>query len=67
METNRNNQHQENAKSGQKLNEKRKHIYKFILNPFSFESSNHFNKIHKRKFHSFGDIHELGKLPGAMF
>jgi len=44
----------------------RKHIYKFILNPFSFESSHHFNKIHKRKFNSFGCIHELKKLPGAM-
>ncbi|MDN3585242.1 hypothetical protein QWY86_01080 [Pedobacter aquatilis] len=45
----------------------RKHIYKFILAPFSFESSHHFNKIHKRKFNSFGCIHELSKLPGAMF
>jgi len=44
----------------------RKHIYKFILLPFSFESSHHFNKIHKRKFNSFGCIHELRKLSGSM-
>ncbi|RDC55566.1 hypothetical protein DU508_14895 [Pedobacter chinensis] len=53
-----------NAKPEEKLD--RKHIYKFILNPFSFESSNHFNKIHKRRFNSFGCIHEIKKLPGAM-
>lgn len=67
METNEINQNQENAESKMKHNDERKHIYKFILSPFSFESSNHFNKIHKRRFHSFGCIHELGKLPGAMF
>jgi len=44
----------------------RKRIYKFILAPFSFESSHHFNKIHKRKFNSFGCIHELRKLSGSM-
>ena len=66
MEKSQNNQNLENAKQEEKLNEERKHIYKFILNPFSFESSNHFNKIHKRRFQSFGCIHELGKLPGAM-
>lgn len=66
MEKSQNNQNLENAKQEEKLNEERKHIYKFILNPFSFESSNHFNKIHKRRFHSFGCIHELGNLPGAM-
>jgi len=66
METNHNTQNLENAKLEEKLSEERKHIYKFIFNPFSFESSNHFNKIHKRRFHSFGCIHELGKLPGAM-
>ncbi|WP_157274893.1 hypothetical protein [Pedobacter sp. Leaf194] len=44
----------------------RKHIYKFILLPFSFESSHHFNKIHKRKFNSFGCIHEFRKLSGSM-
>jgi len=65
MEKNQNNQKLENAKL-EEMNEERKHIYKFIFNPFSFESSNHFNKIHKRRFHSFGDIHQLGKLPGAM-
>jgi len=53
-----------NAKPEEKLD--RKHIYKFILNPFSFESSHHFNKIHKRRFNSFGCIHEIKKLPGAM-
>ncbi len=67
MEKSQKNQNLENAKQEEKLNGERKHIYKFIFNPFSFESSNHFNKIHKRKFHSFGCIHELGKLPGAMF
>ncbi|MFC3562455.1 hypothetical protein [Pedobacter jamesrossensis] len=67
METNQINQNLENAESATKQSIERKHIYKFILSPFSFESSNHFNKIHKRRFHSFGSIHELGKLPGAMF
>jgi hypothetical protein len=66
METNQINQNQENDQPEIRLDEERKHIYKFIFNPFSFESSNHFNKIHKRRFHSFGCIHELGKLPGAM-
>lgn len=66
METNQIYQNQENEQPVNKLDEERKHIYKFIFNPFSFESSNHFNKIHKRRFHSFGCIHELGKLPGAM-
>lgn len=64
METNPINQ--ENAQNEIKLEEERKHIYKFILNPFSFESSHHFNKIHKRKFNSFGCIHEIKKMPGAM-
>ncbi|WP_316830067.1 hypothetical protein [Pedobacter aquatilis] len=54
-----------NPDSG-KLPEERKHIYKFILLPFSFESSHHFNKIHKRKFNSFGCIHDLRKLAGSM-
>lgn len=52
----------ENGKS----QEGRKRMYKFILAPFSFESSHHFNKIHKRKFNSFGCIHELRKLSGSM-
>ena len=56
----------ENSGLNEKLSVDRKHIYKFILSPFSFESSHHFNKIHKRKFNSFGCIHELRKLPGAM-
>lgn len=56
----------EQPENGKSLKMDRKHIYKFILSPFSFESSNHFNKIHKRKFNSFGCIHELKKLPGAM-
>lgn len=45
----------------------KKHTFNFILTSFSIESSNHFNKVHKRRFHSFGCIHEQGKLPGAMF
>ena len=49
-----------------KLSDERKHIYKFILAPFSFESSHHFNKIHKRKFNSFGCIHDFRKLSGSM-
>lgn len=44
----------------------RKHIYKFILLPFSFEASHHFNKIHKRRFNSFGCIHDFRKLSGSM-
>jgi len=44
----------------------KKHLYRFILLPFSFESSHHFNKIHKRKFNSFGCIHDLRKLSGSM-
>lgn len=66
MEKSQANQNLKNAKEDENLNEERKHIYKFILAPFSFESSHHFNKIHKRRFHSFGCIHDLGKLPGAM-
>ncbi len=45
--------------SNLKLSDERKHIYKFLLAPFSFESSNHFTKVHKRKFLSFGCIHEF--------
>ncbi|WP_231491488.1 hypothetical protein [Pedobacter sp. Leaf170] len=54
------------SENEQQAKTERKHIYKFILAPFSFESSHHFNKIHKRKFNSFGCIHDLRKLPGAM-
>ncbi|WP_265856549.1 hypothetical protein [Pedobacter sandarakinus] len=67
METNPENQPQKNLSNADETPLSRKHIYKFILDPFSFESSHHFNKIHKRRFNSFGCIHELGKLPGAMF
>ncbi len=54
-----------NLETGKSLAD-RKHIYKFILTPFSFESSHHFNKIHKRKFNSFGCIHDFRKLSGSM-
>lgn len=66
METPQNNLNPGESLPGGAFNNERKHIYKFILNPFSFQSSQHFNKIHKRRFNSFGCIHELGKLPGAM-
>lgn len=66
MENDQTNAHPETSGLSEKLSEDRKHIYKFILSPFSFESSHHFNKVHKRKFNSFGCIHELRKLPGAM-
>ncbi|KLT65597.1 hypothetical protein AB669_11030 [Pedobacter sp. BMA] len=57
METNQINPAGEQHSSNLKLSDERKHIYKFILAPFSFESSNHFTKVHKRKFLSFGSIH----------
>ena len=66
MENYQSKSEQENPRSENLEKTGRKHIYKFILAPFSFESSHHFNKIHKRKFNSFGCIHELRKLPGAM-
>ena len=62
QETNLQSTNLENEKS----QEDKKRIYKFIFAPFSFESSHHFNKIHKRKFNSFGCIHELRKLSGSM-
>ncbi|RNL54561.1 hypothetical protein D7004_07160 [Pedobacter jejuensis] len=65
MENQEINPQSTNLETGKSL-KGRKHIYKFILLPFSFESSNHFNKIHKRKFNSFGCIHELRKLSGSM-
>ncbi len=65
METNQVTQNQDNVQSENKLIGERKHIYN--SSKFSFESSHHFDKVHKRKFHSFGSIHELVKLPGAMF
>ncbi|RZK17225.1 MAG: hypothetical protein EOO86_13090 [Pedobacter sp.] len=65
MENYETNPQSTNLENGKSL-EDRKHIYKFILSPFSFESSHHFNKIHKRKFNSFGCIHDLRKLSGSM-
>lgn len=65
MENFETNPQSTNFENGKSLNH-RKHIYKFILLPFSFESSQHFNKIHKRKFNSFGCIHEFRKLSGSM-
>ena len=64
MENDQINQDQE-AES-KNLNSGKKHVFNFILTSFSIESSNHFNKVHKRRFHSFGCIHEFKKLPGAM-
>ncbi|WP_316736530.1 hypothetical protein [Pedobacter aquatilis] len=66
MENYQSKSEQENPQSEKLEKTERKHLYKFILAPFSFESSHHFSKIHKRKFNSFGCIHDLSKLPGAM-
>ena len=66
MENYQSKSEQENPQFEKLEKTERKHIYKFILLPFSFESSHHFNKIHKRKFNSFGCIHELRKLSGSM-
>lgn len=67
METNNTNNGTENTglKSERPISEK-KHVYNFALNSFSIESSNHFNKIHKRRFHSFGCGHEPGTIPGGL-
>ncbi|WP_139180110.1 hypothetical protein [Pedobacter rhizosphaerae] len=45
----------------------KKHPHTFILSTSSIATSDHFNKIHKRRFHSFGCIHEIGNIPGAGF
>ncbi|MBC6111348.1 hypothetical protein ACFOG5_08755 [Pedobacter fastidiosus] len=66
MENDQVNQNSEHNAEQEKLNPAKKHVFNFILTSFSIESSSHFNKVHKRKFHSFGNIHDLGKLPGAM-
>lgn len=38
---------------------------RILLNSFSGESSNHFNKIHKRSTHAFGCGHEPGAIKGV--
>ncbi len=67
METNQMNRKLENVFQSEIKNQDKKHVFNFSLNSFSIESSSHFNKAHKRRFHSFGCIHQQGKLPGAMF
>ncbi|WP_421938899.1 hypothetical protein [Pedobacter sp.] len=69
METNRNlNSGTGSAPLKNKTsNQDKKHARIFDLSTFSIETSNHFNKIHKRRFHSFGCIHEIGNIPGAGF
>lgn len=66
MENDQVNPNLEHSAEKEKLNTGKRHVFNFILTSFSIESSSHFNKVHKRRFHSFGNIHQLGKLPGAM-
>lgn len=66
MENDQINQVSEYESQPEKHVQAKKHAFSFILASFSIECTNHFNKVHKRRFHSFGDIHQLGKLPGAM-
>lgn len=63
METNINNIKSLNdiSSNAEKLASGKKNMYPYKLSFNATASSDHFNKAHKRKFPSFGCIHEVGK------
>jgi len=55
------------AAQGSELSSGKKQGYNLAIGSFCIDSTGHFNKVHKRRFHSFGCIHQFGHSPGAGF
>jgi hypothetical protein len=58
---------EKSASTSGKLNSGKKQLHFFVLSTLSNESTKHFNKVHKRKFYSFGCGHEPGANSNARF
>lgn len=63
------NAHKNSKKGNLKAESKqeKRHVENFERNSSSIESTLNFSKRHGRRFHSFGDGHEPGIMPGTGF